>query len=435
MAMPFLGGAVSRAFGAEGKLRHACIGTGGMGWSDLQSLHSHPELEIVALCDVDANNLAKAAEVVPGARRYRDWRELLDKEDGRIDSVNVTTPDHMHAPIAITALRMGKHVYCQKPLAHEIGECRQLEREAAGRPDQVTQMGIQIHSHIAYRMAVRMVQAGLVGKIREVHSWCGKGWVGVPGELERRPDGSDPVPEYLDWDLWLGTAPRRPYVANLYHPANWRRWIDFGTGTQGDMACHIMDPVFTALELTAPKWIFSEGSPPFAETYSPNNRITHMFPGTEYTAEDTLRYYWYDSGAHPDPEQFELPEGQELPMQGSVFVGEKGDLLLPHIGGPQPLPRERFTDAIRAFRAENEFENIDHYHQFVDACLGRGRTTAPFAYGGRLSETVLMGCIANRIPDQKLEWNAEELRFTNNRQANLLLHREYRSGWSVDGLG
>jgi len=419
-------------------LRHACVGVGGMGNTDLKRLVSHPEVEIIALCDVDAEKLAAAAgdprvaERFPGARTYRDWREMLAREGGRIGSVNVATPDHMHAPIAMTALRMGKHVYCQKPLAHDVSECRRLAEEAARRPRQVTSFGIQIHAHTVYRMAVKMIRTGLVGKIREVHSWCGKGWTGPP---KVRPDRADPVPDTLDWDLWLGVAPVRPYVEKIYHPGHWRRWIDFGTGTLGDMACHIMDPVFSALDLTAPVKVRSAGHHPFEETYSPKNEIAYTFPGTPYTASRLLTYTWYDSGRQPDPTRFPLAKGQKLPGAGSMFVGEKGCLLVPHWAAPRPLPWDRFKTAVRAFKKEHAFPKIDHYHQFVDACLGKGKTATPFAYAGRLTEAVLLGLIAHRFPEEELAWDAERFCFPDRPEADRFLRRAYRKGWEVEGLG
>ena len=419
---------------AGGKLRHASIGVGGMGEGDLGQIGGHSDVRIVALCDVDRGRLEQAAKKHPDATLYQDWRELLQKEGEGIDSVNVTTPDHMHAPIAMTALRMGKHVYCQKPLCHDIGEVRRLTEEAARRPRQATQMGIQIHSHVAYRTAVAMIQFGLIGKITEVHSWSNKAWTGTKGKSERRPDRADPVPEGLAWDLWLGTAPERPFVKDIYHPSDWRRWIDFGTGTQGDMACHIVDPVFTALEFTSPEWVMSYRTPPFEETYSPDNKIVHHFPATKYTTGD-IDYYWYDAGAWPESGEWPLPKGK-LPGQGSMFIGEKGHLLLPHIGGPQPLPREKFEGDLKRFKEEVPLPDIpNHYQQFVEAALGRGTTSTPFAFSGPLTETVLMGTVINRFPEEKLAWDAKACRFANNEQANGRLRRTYRDGWRVEGLG
>ncbi len=423
---------------APRKLRHACIGVGNMGWSDLRRFRDHPNVEIVALCDVDTDRLIRAASdaVVakkhPGARTYLDWRVMLAEEGDRIESVNISTPDHMHAPIAMTALRQGKHVFCQKPLAHDVWECRKLAQEAESRPRQVTQMCIQIHSHVTYRMGVRMIQTGMIGKVKEVHSWCGKGWVGPP---KKRPTRKDPVPGPLDWELWLGTAPHRPYVKGLYHPQNWRRWIDFGTGTLGDMACHIMDPVFCALDLTAPDRIQSVQSPPFEETYSPNNMIIFEFPGTNYTVSGKVTYTWYDSGCKPDRSRFPLAKDQKLPTNGSMFVGEEGCLLLPHWAAPRPLPRKKFLKAVKAFKKENEFPRINHFHQYVDACLGKGTTSTPFSYSGPLTEAALLGLISHRFRGERLRWDSENLRFPGKAGADSLLRRIYRGGWEVDGLG
>ncbi|MBN2492446.1 MAG: Gfo/Idh/MocA family oxidoreductase [Planctomycetes bacterium] len=419
------------------KLRHAAIGVGGMGLSDLRSISAHPDVELVALCDVDVRRLVKAAiepelaRRFPGARTYRDWRELLAREGDRIDSVNIAVPDHMHAPIAMTALRMGKHVFLEKPLAHDVLECRRLAEEAGRRPDQVTQFGIQIHAHIAYRMGVEMVRTGMVGKIVEVHSWCGKGWTGPPA---RRPDRADPVPGHLEWDLWLGTAPARPFVDGLYHPSEWRRWVDFGTGTLGDMACHILDPVFTALDLGAPIRVTSQGAPPFEEAWPARNEIVYEFTGTRFTAGPTVACTWYDSGAWPDTKGFELAEGQKLPDAGSVFVGEEGCLLLPHWAAPRPLPAARFEGAVREFKRQFTFPPIDHYYQFVNACLGRGETHTPFGYAGSLTEAILLGLVANRYPGEALCWAAPRLGFVGRPEADRHLRRTYRAGWEVAGL-
>lgn len=437
----------NRAYGqnASRKLRHALVGVAGMqGGSDMGSFASHADIEFVALCDVDKRHLAKGAQKAPHAKQYLDWREMLDKENKNIDSISVTIPDHMHAPITMTALRMGKHVYSQKPLCHDIYECHQIIQEAAARPDQVTQMGIQCHSINQYRLAVAMLQWGVIGKVKEVHSWSNKGWVGRKGSLERRPDRTDPVPDYLDWDLWLGTAPQRPYVNKLYHPCDWRRWIDFGTGTQGDMAAHIMDPVYSALELTSPSWVMSYQTPPFEETYSGNNKIVHRFPQTKYTTGE-IDWYWYDAGCMPDESDWPLEHRRSKPDkhgrkhihgQGSMFIGEKGCLHLPHVGSPEPLfPETELKEILTRFKQEVKLPPIPtHYHQFVDAALGKGKTTAPFSYAGPLTQTVIMGTVINRFPKEKLTFDGENCQFTNKPEANKFLRRTYRSGWEVDGL-
>src|SRR4051812_30828671 len=243
-----------RAQSPNGKIRHATFGCNGMAMSDLTAIGKHPSVELVAGGDVDLNRTTQFAQKFPGARIYQDYRELLEKEKD-LQSVNVSTPDHMHAPIGMAALARGLHVYGQKPLTHDVGEARHLN-EFAKEKKAITQMGIQVHSGSEYRTAVRLVQEGKIGKVKEVHTWSNKAW----GDKGAMPDKTDPVPEGLNWDLWLGVCAERPFIGNgWYHPGNWRKRIDFGTGTFGDMGCHIYDPVYKALALTAPISVRSEG--------------------------------------------------------------------------------------------------------------------------------------------------------------------------------
>jgi predicted dehydrogenase len=427
--------------GEDRKLRHAAIGTARRGEQDLDEFVTHPNFEIVALCDVDHVFLEKAAKRFPQARLYRDWRQLLESEGDRIDSINVTVPNHMHAPIAMTALKMGKHVYCQKPLTHSIYESRRLAEEAARRPEVVTQMGVQSHSAGAYQTAVAMIQFGLIGKVKEVHSWdivryYYTGNFSDP-PTQRRPERAEPVPDTLRWDLWLGVAPERAFVRDYYHTRWWRRWQDFGGGAQGDMAGHMMDVPFTALELTAPKWVISHRSPPYEETYAPNNKLQYRFPGTKYTTGD-IDYFWYDTGPVDAKLDWPIDQSQKLPEDGTMFVGERGHLFLPHVAEPQVLPRDELAAAVKEFErhvGRVEGGATDHYHQFIDACLGKGKTTTPFEYSGNLTEAVLMGTVVNRFPGEKLLWDAKALRFTNKPEGNRYLRRAYRAGWHVEGLG
>lgn len=407
----------------EAVLRLAAVGVGGMGGADLNSLSSHPRLQVVALCDVDGGHLAAAAERYPGARLFVDWREMLKELGDDYDAVSVSTPDHAHAPVSVVAMRLGKHVYCQKPLTHSVHEARQLRLEA-DKAGVVTQMGTQIHSATEYRTAARLIQQGAIGPVSAVHSWSDKSWA---------YEGPDPVPgeppANLDWDLWLGTAPYRPYSAGHYHPANWRRWSDFGCGTMGDMAIHILDPVFTALRLASPLQVRSQSPVAAAATFGLKNRVSYLFPGTEYTT-DSVTLDWYDGGLRPDTTDWPLAAGQGLPGQGSMFVGTKGCLLLPHVGMPQLLPEASFAD-----RVIEPVAGGDHYHLWVDACLGGAPTTAGFDYAGPLTESVLLGVLANRFPQVDLEWDAEQLQITNHDVANAAIRRSYRAGWEIDGLG
>lgn len=407
------------------KLRTAHIGVGGMGYSDLGSIASHPAVEVAALCDVDRQRLDKASAEHPGARSFADYREMIASLADSLDAVVVSTPDHTHAPAAMLAMQHGLHVYCQKPLTHEVFESRQM-RELAKTQHCVTQMGIQIHSSRVYRQAVQIVQEGTLGPVRAVHAWSNKNWGYDGGPFE----STAPVPEHLNWDLWIGSARMRPYVPKVYHPANWRRLIDFGTGTLGDMGVHIFDTPYTALELTAPTWARTTCRPPTGIGHPTRNRVEYEFPGTRYTTE-TLRWHWYD-GADAPPKledlrlegELTLPEGYRLPGQGSLFIGESGVMVLPHIGPAQLYPEKRFEAYNRP-----QPEDGNHYHQWVDACLGKGETSASFEFAGPLTEALLLGVVANRFPGKKLEWDASKLEVTNLADANALLRRTYRDGF------
>jgi len=402
---------------------HACIGASGMGGSDLQSISHHPFVKIVAIADVELAKAEGWKQRFPEVRVYQDWRKLLEKEK-KIDSLNVSTPDHMHGPIAMSAMQLGKHVYCQKPLAHDIYEVRQLTQVARAKR-LVTQMGIQIHSLQEYRLAVRLVRDGAIGKVKDVHTWSSKDW----GDPKPKPDRSDPVPAGFDWDAWLGVMASRPFIGEgYYHPGNWRRRLDFGTGTFGDMGCHIYDPVFNALALTAPISVHSEGAAPNAWNWASNALIRYVFPGTACTAGKTVNVTWYDGNQRP-PKEIQALAGGELPDQGSVFLGTDGVMLLPHIGKPKLLPEEKFA----AFKPP-QIENGNHYTLFLEAVRGNGRTTASFDYSGPLTETVLLGGVATHFPQTALQWNAKALKFRNVSAANRLLRRRYRKGWEVKGL-
>ena len=352
---------------------------------------------------------------------------MFDELAGSIDAVHVSTPDHTHAPAAMTALNHGKHVYCQKPLTHDVHESRQLRAIAAAHPALVTQMGTQIHSNTQYRTAVKLVQSGIIGKVREAHSWSSKTW-GYDGP---KP-ASGPVPANLDWDLWLGTAAEHPYCPDQYHPGNWRRWYDFGGGTMGDMAIHILDPVFSALQLGPARSLLSKSSAAPAESFGMQNETRFTFPAGKYTT-DGFVLTWYDGGKMPDTSMWPLDgaDGKRmtLPDQGSIFLGEKGAILLPHVAMPTLLPLKDFADTkIEAAPDGN------HYHLFVDACLGGAPTTCGFDYAGPLTETVLLGTLANRFPGDELRWQPEAMTIPNHDKANALLRRHYRKGFEVDNL-
>ena len=406
------------------KLNTAHIGVGGMGAGDLGSIAGHSSVNVAALCDVDANNLASAAKRFPNAKTFSDFRVMFDQMADQIDAVVVSTPDHTHAPAAMSGLNLGKHVYCQKPLTHEVYESRRL-REVAEAKKLVTQMGIQVHASNQYRMATHIIQSGAIGKVREVHAWSNKNWGYDGGPIQ----GMDSVPQQLSWDAWLGTAAERPYKQGVYHQSNWRKLIDFGTGTLGDMGVHIFDTPYRALQLTAPNWVKTTCRAPTGVGHPEKNKVEYEFPGTKHTT-DTLRWVWYDGTFAPPVDQdFGLPKGQALPGQGALFVGEKGSCLLPHVADPQLFPADKFAGYERP-----QLPPLDHYHQWVDACLGKTETSAHFGYGGALTEALLLGVIANRFPDTKLEWDAKNLKITNLDEANKLIRRTYRAGFEVENL-
>ena len=413
-----------RAVSANGMLRTAHIGVGGMGASDLGSISSHAKVEVAALCDVDLNTLNRTKEKHPNAKIFRDYREMLATMGDTIDAIVVSTPDHTHAPAAMTALNHNKPVYCQKPLTHEIYEARQLRliAEKKGLP---TQMGIQIHSSGVYRRAVQMIQMGVIGKVSHVYAWSNKNWGFDGTELK----SEQPPPKELDWNLWLGTASERAYVPGVYHPGNWRKMVDFGTGTLGDMGVHIFDTPYAALELTFPNWVKTTCRPPTGLGHPSQNIVEYEFPGTAHTTK-TLSWIWYDGAfAPPKNADLKLPADIKLPGQASLFVGEQGTMLLPHIGEAVLYPEAKFREWKRP-----EVQEANHYHQWVNACLGEGKTSADFSYGGKLTEALLLGVVANRFPGTQLLWNAAEMQVTNLPEANKLLKRTYREGFQVEGL-
>jgi predicted dehydrogenase len=426
VAFPLIMPRLNFAQSANGKLQHASIAVGGMGGADLNSLLATGKVDIVAICDVDENNLNQVAATLPNARKYKDWRELLAKEADKIDSVNVSTPDHMHAPIAMEAIKKGKHVYCQKPLAHEVYEARQLTL-AAREAKVVTQMGTQIHSHIAYRMAVQMIKDGAIGKVKEWHSWSSAP-IWPQGVALMRPEGADPVPAQLDWDLWIGVAPMRPYKTGHYAPFNWRGWQDFGGGAMGDFGCHIFDPVFTALNIGAPISVLAEIPAMNNETWPDWEIIHYEFPGTAMTAGKTIKATWYDGHKQPPRELAQMPADMPIPGSGSLIIGEEGVLLLPHINGPQLFPVEKFKDYPKPQLAQ---KHVDHYGQWVDACLNGGKGSTNFDYSGPMTEAVLLGNVANRFAGQTLEWDGPNMKITNLPEADQCLKRNYREGWKA----
>jgi predicted dehydrogenase len=417
--------AVVRAKSPNSNLQIAVMGCKGQGLSDLTQIGSHPKAKFIGFCDVDSSRFADALKKFPETPTFGDWRQMFDQLGDTLDAVQVSTPDHWHAPITLAAMKRGKHVYCQKPLTHTVWEARQV-RLAAERAKVITQMGNQIHSAKEYRTAVKAIRDGVIGKIKEVHSWMANRGNGFTKLAARPKDRVAPPPATLNWDLWLGPAPQRDYVPDIYAPFKWRDWQDFGGGTLGDFGCHILDPVFTALELTAPVSLIAENEDPHEETWPGAEVIRYTFPGTKFTADSTLSVTWYDGGRQPDHALAQMPESKKLPGAGSLFIGEGGTLVLPHVGMPSVYPVDKFKDhSIEVVKGAN------HYHVWVDAVLANERTTDGFHYAGPLAETVQLGNLATRLPGKKLEWNAATMKFPNAPEAEKLLTKEYRKGYEI----
>ncbi|HEY2588461.1 MAG TPA: Gfo/Idh/MocA family oxidoreductase [Tepidisphaeraceae bacterium] len=370
---------------------------------------------IVALCDVDDQFLADAAQFFPQAGRYNDYHELIARPD--IDAVLVATPDHTHAWATLAALRAGKHVYCEKPLAHSLEEIR-LVTQTARQLNRVTQLGTQSHDSANYRKVVDWIRSGAIGTVSDVHVFVDKAWF-----ADGPPKHADRPPPLLHYDLWLGPTPPRPYSPD-YLPASWRRWWAFGEGTLGDMGCHFMDIPFGALELGSPAAVRAEG-PPADPERCPRWLIVHYeFPARGSRPPVTL--HWYDSGKRPD----KLIQDLKLKHwhSGILFVGSEGWLVC-DLERHVLLPEEKFKNHPPPPAATTAPASPGHHHQWVQACLDEnpGGASANFDYGGPLSEIVLLGCLAHRL-GKPIEWDAAKLAAANTPEAEPLIHLTYRSG-------
>ena len=414
---------VYRAHGAAPSetVLHASFGADGMAWSDISSLTASKNLKLVAVAEVDENKLAKVKKAFPDVRVYSDWRVLLDKEKD-LRSVNVSTPDHMHAPIGMSAMMRGINIYGQKPLTQTIYEARQMAKIAAEKK-LITQMGIQIHSHEVHRTVVKIVHEGAIGKVKEVHSWSGKHW----GDTANRPNRMDEPPKGFDWDLWLGVAAARPFIGNqYYHPGNWRKRLDFGTGTFGDMGCHILDPVFGACGFTSPLTIVADGDGPTDDSWGLSCHVKYVFPETKF-AVDKCELHWHHGNSRPSADVQNLIGNRKLNDQGSIYVGEKGVLYSPYISAPVLLPEEKFVDYKKPTPG-----GANHYLQYVEAVRGNGETSAPFSYAGPLTEMVLLGCLATRFPKVPLQFDTATLKVSGHEMAQQFVRKQYRKGWEVE---
>jgi predicted dehydrogenase len=428
-------------------LTAACIGVGGKGDSDSSHI-ADQDVEIVGICEVDKRTLAKKSKEFTKAEQFTDFREMLDKLGDKIDIVSVSTPDHTHASAAVKAMKMKKHVYVQKPLTWSIREAR-IMREVAAETGVVTQMGNQGTAEDGLREAVEVIRSGAIGSVSELHVWTNRPvWPQGIG----RPKGEDTVPDYLDWDSWIGPAQMRPYKEGVYHSFNWRGWVDFGTGALGDMACHTTNMPVMALELWDPTAVTAVKNPGIVEGETFPGATTLMFEFPERNGLAATKFYWYDGGSLPSDDLVaQLPEGfrKRIAEQkkggaktsAALVIGSKGMLLSENDYGAaySLLPDGDFKGFKKPdqsipripFKGSNDERNK---WEFVETCRGNYKpgTMSNFGYAGRLTETILVGNLAVRAGEgQRIEWDAKNLVSTNLPDLNQYVQREYREGWSL----
>lgn len=422
--------AILRSQSPNAKLNVAVIGVGGRGGGNMNRVARTEN--IVALCDVNDRNLQRAAAKFPQARTFRDFRKLYDDTPaGDIDAVVVSTTEHTHAHATLPALRLGKHVYCEKPLTRDVYEAR-LVTEAAAEARVATQMGTQIHAGDNYRRVVELIRAKAIGAVREVHVWVSRAWGWQSAEdaakygdivkAQARPEESMTPPDYLDWDLWLGPAPARPYHEVYFPGPKWYRWWDFGNGTMSDLGSHWNDLPFWALDLDAPLSI-EAGGPPAHDELAPASMWAKYTYG-QRGDRAPLSLTWYQGVEKP-----KLWTSGEIPQWGSgvLFVGDEG-MLLSDYGKHVLLPEETFKDYQRP--APSIPKSLGHHEEWIHACKTGAPTTCDFAYAGPLTEANHLGNVAYRA-GQKLEWDAKNLRIPNAPGAERFLRRDYREGWEL----
>ncbi|MFK8110956.1 MAG: Gfo/Idh/MocA family protein [Rubripirellula sp.] len=419
------------AAGPNDRMRVAFIGVGGRGGRNLKTIASSDGVDVIALCDVDRRFLENTGELFPKARQFRDFRKLYDALGKDVDAVVVSTPEHTHAYATMPALQLGKHVYCEKPLAYNVYETRRVT-EAAAAAGVVTQMGTQIHATENYHRVVELIQSGAIGDVTEAHVWVDRAW-GLQSEsdsakhkdkvfVQNRPEHSMEPPEYIDWDLWLGPAPARPFHEVYFPGPKWYRWWDFGNGTMSDLGSHWNDLPFWALKLDAPRTVEAFGPPPHPEIAPASMTAVYEYGSRGDLPPVTLTWH---QGANK-PEQW---KNGEIPQwrSGVLFVGSKG-MLISDYRKHQLLPEENFRD----FTPPEPFLPVPagHHEEWIAACRGQGKTGSPFSYAGPLTEANHLGNVAFRV-GKKITWDAAKMECVGCPQAAPMLRREPREGWSL----
>lgn len=423
-----LGGAGGSA--PSDKLNVACVGIGGRGRASVEACANH---NIVGLCDVDERQVGDARTKYPGAKFFTDFRKMFDALDKSIDAVTVGTPDHTHAVIALDAIRRGKHVYCEKPLAHSLAEIRAL-RKAALEKKVITQVGNQGHSSDSIRSFCEWIWDGAIGKVSEIHAFC-DAFPNVYCQIDRLPEVTkkNEIPKELDYDLWLGPASFREY-SPLWVPWNWRGWLPFGSGCMGDWVCHVVDPSFWAFDLGAPTSIRAEvtGYDPklHGDCYPKGCRITFQFPAKG--DRGPIKLTWFD-GAERPPRPGALDQGENLPGTGAVVLGDKGVIVHGShgAGGVHLVPASRMKDYKKPEPKIQRVPGQNHHGDWLEAIRSGRPAGSPFEYGGALTEIGLLGVVAVRFPGEELKWDAAQMRITNNERANALLTPDFRKGWTL----
>ncbi len=422
--------AITRSASPNSFLQVASVGVARMGGNTMRSVSTHDKVKIVALCDVDDVHMASAVKDFPDASKHKDWRDLIAKHADSFDAITIGIPDHMHASVAISALRAKKHVYLQKPMATTIHECRAIAAESA-KSNLVTQLGNQGRSSVESRMVAQMLRSGTIGKIKEVIFWENKklNWWPKNTDLTK---AADPVPGTLAWDNWIGVRDPRPYLANTYHPQTWRAIRDFGCGELGDMGCHHFDSTVDGLKLSPPKRV--------RQTYTGNllpglyadaREVEFEFEGNELIAGDTLKLTWFDGLHDPKEDSIALPKAiTKWPPSGGLWIGEKGSIFKPYDQRPYLMPEDKF--------AIDQYPNVggkqNHYHDWVDGILAGKPSCDPFSHGANLTEIVLCGVFAESGKGEWVNYD-KATQQTNNPEINAHLTRTYRDGWKIEGLG
>jgi len=457
----FIGGAVAagtvvgfpsitRGRNLNSRLAHACIGTGGKGKDDWKNFITHPQTDIIAACDVDTSRMAPIKEALPGIRTYQDWRELFEKEGDRIDSVNVSTPDHMHTTIVVNAMRRGKHVYCQKPLCRGLNESR-LIHDVAEKSGVVTEIGAQMTGNGGDKTAVQWLRSGVLGDIEHIYMYLNiRGYYRLP--RREIPTGADEIPETLDWDKWLGAAPAREFKKDIYHPFFWRSWRDFGSSSMGDNGLHLMSATWLGMELPpnfAPIGVIGESDPQWMnfdearkrQIWPVGNHVTWRFPGVKASGGKPFVMEWCDGipEEHPPASFLPTPDAvaaaksmrmKTTPAIGKMIRGSKGWMMLSH--GSMPVVMLHDGTRLKPPRIER---GAGHYHDFLNHCINGSRGALDFVQRGTaMQDALLLGNAAQLVPGQELVWDPEKRVVANSKEATDILYPRYRDGWTLDGL-